>query len=252
MLPPMSCALDSSAASTYNSLQIQAERRFAGGLSFLGAYTWAKGLDDSGATFIGESDIGVQDVRNRRLEKGLSSQTPRQRFTFSYVYELPVGRGKHYASSLSGPGNALLGGWQLNGITTFSAGHPFSVGEATVPVDVGDNNFRPDRVGDPNTGSHTVEQFFNTAAFAPPPAGRFGTAGRNIVIGPGLNVFDFSLLKRFEISETKSVEFRAEFFNIFNHPNFIDVNNVRGFPGFGAVTSAGDPRDIQFGLKFLF
>jgi len=241
----------SNSSATYHGLQTRVERRFANGLSFLASYTFSKTINDAS---IYENDPGPQNVRNLRAEKGLASQDVRQRLVLSYVYELPFGRGKRFGSSSNGVSQQLIGGWQVNGITTLQSGQPFTPILGFDNADVGDGTARPDLVGDPilSRGDRSRLRWFNTDAFAAPAPGTFGTAGRNRVIGPGLNNFDFSVVKRFEFGEQRSLEFRTEVFNIFNHSNFVTVGNVLGTPSFGQLTSARDPRDIQFGLKFLF
>ncbi|MGA2606201.1 MAG: carboxypeptidase-like regulatory domain-containing protein [Terriglobia bacterium] len=233
---------DDSLASNYHSLQAEVRRQFSNGLSLLGAYTWSKCLDNE----------GFQDPRYRNL-KGLSGIDARQRFVLSYIYELPFGPGKPFASRVSGPTKQLIAGWQVNGITTFASGQPAT---AYMPGDwanVGGSAY-PDLIANPNlSGSQrTPTHYFNTAAFIAPPPGSFGTAGRNIIIGPGINNFDFAVMKMFPIREQTHLEFRAEFFNICNHANFIWLDTTFASPTFGVVTGARDPRDIQFGLKLVF
>jgi hypothetical protein len=241
----------SNSSATYHGLQTRVERRFANGFSFLASYTFSKAINDAS---IYENDPGPQNVRDLRAEKGLASQDVRQRLVMSYVYELPFGRGKRFGSSSTGVSQQLIGGWQVNGITTLQSGQPFTPILGFDNADVGDGTARPDLVGDPilARGDRSRLRWFNTDAFAAPAPGTFGTAGRNPVIGPGLNNFDFSVVKRFEFSEQRSLEFRTEVFNIFNHSNFVTAGNVLGTPSFGQLTSARDPRDIQFGFKFLF
>ena len=113
-------------------------------------------------------------------------------------------------------------------------------------------NDRPNVVGNPELSQQTPEQWFNTAAFAFPPAGNFGNAGRNILDGPGYQNVNASLVKNTALTETMSLQFRAEVFNLFNHPNFNLPDNFLGSPTFGRISSARDPRHIQFGLKLLF
>ena len=113
-------------------------------------------------------------------------------------------------------------------------------------------NDRPNLVGDPNAGPRTPERWFNTAVFAFPAPGTFGNAGRNIVDGPGFHSFNASLIKNTSLSERINLQLRAEAFNLFNHPNFNLPDNFLGSPTFGQITSARDPRHLQFGLKFVF
>jgi hypothetical protein len=150
-----------------------------------------------------------------------------------------------------------VGGWQLNGITTFSSGNPFSV--QVVGVDrtntgvFGGGSQRANQVSSDTTLSNpTVQRWFNTAAFVPAPLNTFGNTGRNILVGPGTNNFDFSILKDFVFTETMKLQFRTEIFNIFNHAQFLQPNSDPTSPAFGQITAARPAREIQFGLKFIF
>ena len=242
----------SEGSASYHALQARVERRFTNGLSFLASYTFSKTINDQS---LYESDTGApQDIRNLKAEKGLAAQDVRHRFVVSYVYELPFGNGKRFSGSSTGVRELLIGGWQLNGITTFQDGQPFTVVMGFDNANVGDGTARPNQVANPvlSRGKRSVSHWFNTDAFVAAPFGTFGNAGRNNVIGPGLNDFDFSVLKNFKLSERKRIEFRAEIFNLFNHTNFTSVGTVIDTPSFGQLTASRDPRDIQFGLKFLF
>src|SRR5439155_910643 len=140
------------------------------------------------------------------------------RFVFSYLYELPIGHGKRTFGNASGVLNQIVGGWQVGGITSVSSGNWFTILDDN-GVANSDGQQRPDLVGDPRAKSCMPNTFFNTCAFADPPAGSFGDVSRNSVQGPGYQIWDFSLFKNFPISERTKLEFRAEFFNVFNHPN---------------------------------
>jgi len=144
----------------------------------------------------------------------------------------------------------LIGGWQMNGITAFQSGRPYNVG-VTGP-NIGLAN-RPDMApGASIGGPKTVAQWFNTAAFQMPAFGRYGNAGRDLVRGPGINKWDFSMFKNFRIKEDVNVQFRWESFNLFNNANFEGVSLALGAANFGQVTSARDPRTMQFGMKVEF
>ena len=142
---------------------------------------------------------------------------------------------------------------------TFQTGQPFTV--ALLPDDDNTNtgignlgfgaNDRPNVVGNPHVSNPGPQAWFNTAAFSVPP-GQFGNAGRNILSGPGLETINFSIVKNTHVTERLNIQFRAEFFNLLNHPNFNLPDNFIGSPTFGQLVSAGDPRRIQFALKFLF
>jgi hypothetical protein len=172
----------------------------------------------------------------------------------SYSYALPLGKG------LQGWTSTLLSGWETNGIVTLQSGRPFTVallseidnsGTGRSILGFGAND-RPNLVGNPELSSRTPERWFNTAAFAFPAPGTFGNAGRNILDGPGFQNVNASLVKNTALSERFNLQFRAEAFNLFNHPNFNLPDNFFPSPSFGRISSARDPRHIQFGLKLLF
>jgi hypothetical protein len=242
-----------SASSVYHALQVSLEKRFSHGLSFLSAYTWSKSIDDSSLW-----NGSVVAVTNFRLERGLSTFDARHRFVTSYTYDLPYGHGQQFGSSSSALLNTVLGGWQTNGIVSIQSGNPLdpSTGLQLSGTQTGT---RPDVTCNPNNFSHDPAQWFNTSCFADNFIGRYGTAGRNIIIGPPTHSFDVALLKKFPLGkEERYLQFRSEFFNVFNHPNFDNPNVVETSSTFGKITSAGvqDPRassrQIQFALRLVF
>lgn len=254
--------------SNYNALQVKAERRFSRGFSFLAAYTFGKAIDNGGEQLVGD-DQRYRDARNLRLERARSLFDIRHRFVASYLIDLPVGRGRRidFNSRIL---NAIIGDFQLNGITTIRTGTPFtpSLNFSTAGAGVGDN--RPDRAGDGNlpSGERTPERFFDITAFAPAATNTFGNAGKNIITGPGAVNFDLSLFKSFPFGtfgERGEIQFRAEAFNIFNTPQFANpnsqiqgANTAGGFVistnniGSQITTLAAPMRELQFGLKILF
>ena len=241
----------------YNALQASLERRFSSGFSFLTAYTYAHAIDNVPNAFGGASNGPVpQDIRNRNAERSSSGFDIRHRFTQSMNYELPIGRGR--AVNLdSGVANALIGGWQTNLILTLQTGLPFT---PTLRNSVSNSGgSRPDVLGDPAIDSPTPDLWFNTslnepgAVFGTPELFTFGNGGRNILTGPGRVNFDASLFKNFPITERASLQFRAEFFNLFNTPQFALPNSSIGNPNAGTITSTvGNERQIQFGLRLGF
>jgi hypothetical protein len=247
--------------SNYNSLQLRAEKRFSHGLTFLASYTWAHALD-----IASNADLGAQNGGDFRYfkqperEYGNSDFDVRHRFVFSYLYELPIGHGKRMLGDATGVLNQIVGGWQVGGITSVSKGNWFTVLDDNVVAN-SDGQQRPDLIGDPRAKPCEPNTFFNTCAFADPPAGSFGNVSRNSVQGPGYQIWDFSLFKNFPISERAKLEFRAEFFNVFNHPNLQFAKsgpqnsiNTTTFPTpqFGFLTAARDPRQVQLALKLSF
>ena len=230
---------ENTAASTYHSLQMDFTRAFRNGVRFQSVYTFSKVLTDADA-FGGLP----QNPFNRRAERSYASFDRTHIVVLNYTYELPFFR---KPSNLI---EALLGGWQMNGITALQSGRPYNVG-LTGPA-IGLAN-RPDYVaGQPINGPNTVAQWFNTAAFRMPAPGRYGNAGRDLVRGPGIDKWDFSMFKNFRVSERLNVQFRWESFNLFNTANFDAVSLSLGAANFGEVTSARDPRTMQFGLKIEF
>jgi hypothetical protein len=247
-----------SVSSNYHSLQAKLDKRFSHGLSFLTSYTWSHSIDGASVFFgsgANATTIFPQDNYNLNAERGRSDFDIRHRLSFSFNYELPVWR------SLP----SVLGkGWELGGILTLQTGQPFSVltGESLSGTGLG--NDRPNVVGDPNAGPHTVQRWFNTSAFALNAPLTFGNAGRNIVTGPGYRDLDFSLIKNTQLGEKVKAQFRAEFFNIVNHPAFALPSNILAAPNFGTLfqtpdaaqnnvgLGSGGPRLIQFALKLSF
>jgi hypothetical protein len=245
--------LGSGADAYYQSLQIQAEKRYSNDLQFIAGYTYGKCIDTSATTFVGEG-TSIQNGRDFSQQRGLCTQDFRQRFTLSWLYSFPFGRGKKFLSSAPRAADLILGGWQMNGIYTARTGSPFTVTQPGDAPNVGDGSARPDQVGDPNeVANRSIDAFFNTAAFSPAAPFRWGTAGRNTVTGPGINNWDFSLFKTFALHEAMRLQFRAEFFNLFNHPEFAFPGSSIGTAQFGRISGTSrDPRDVQLSLKFLW
>ena len=245
---------DDSATANYNALQVRAEKRYSSGLEIVLAYTWSKSLDTVGD---GTGDTSAPPyVRYwRQTMYGPSSFNVPQRVTLSYVYELPFGAGRKYLTNLRGPANFLAGGWQLSGIGTFESGRPFTLLISADQNNTGGSSIdRPNVVGNPSNvpGGQGPNEWFNTAAFALPAFGTDGNLGRNTLVGPRYDSLDFSLIKNTRIGEGKNVQFRAEIFNILNHPNFDLPNNSFGSAQLGQIYSAEASRQIQLGLKFVF
>jgi Carboxypeptidase regulatory-like domain/TonB dependent receptor len=251
----------SAGQSNYNSLQVRAEKRFSHGLTFLASYTWAHALDiASNADLSSQNGGDFRYFKDPQAEYANSDFDVRNRFVFSYLYELPIGHGKSLFGDASGVLNQIIGGWQVGGITSVSSGNWFTILDAN-GVANSDGQQRPDLIGDPHATPCVPGTFFNTCAFTDPAQGSFGDVSRNSIQGPGYQIWDFSLFKDFSITERTKLEFRAEFFNVFNHPNLqfaksgpqnsIDTTTF-GTPQFGFLTAARDPRQIQLALKVSF
>jgi outer membrane receptor protein involved in Fe transport len=250
------------ANSNYNALEASLQKRFQHGLSFLASYTLSKSIDDvssfnitgsASQSVAGENDL-AQNPFDLAAERGRSMFDARHRFVLSYEWSLPFWKQPKNWYQYA------LGNWQVNGITTFMSGTPFTVYDSNdvalqggAPEISGFSSQRPNLVGDPNSGPHTVNEWFNTSTFQEvTQPGQFGNAGRNIVQGPGLQQWDFSAFKNIRIRETKALQFRGEFFNIFNHANFRLPNNDISSPNFGKISEALPGRLVQVALKFLF
>jgi hypothetical protein len=252
--------IESRANSRYDSLQVRFQQRLDFGLAMLGSYTLSKSEDDASNFFSSAGDPNFpQDSNNLRPERGPSNFDSRHRFVLSYSYDLPFGKGRRYFAD-DGWVSTLLSGWQTLGIVTLQSGRPFTVallpeidnsGTGRSVLGFGAND-RPNVVGDPNLSSPSADRWFNTAAFVFPAPGTFGNAGRNILRGPGYQNVNASLVKNTSLTERLNLQFRAEVFNLFNHPNLNLPDNFLGSPTFGRITSARDPRHLQFGVKLLF
>lgn len=251
---------ESSAASNYHSFQARIQQRLAFDLSLLGAYTWGKSIDNASGIFSSSGDPNYpQNSYDLGAERGRSGFDVRHRFSLSYSYDLPFGKGKSLLAN-AGWATTLVSGWQTYGVVTLQTGRPFTV--ALLPEFDNSNtgisnlgflgNDRPNLVGPTKLQNPTPERWFNTAAFAIPRFGNFGNSGRNIIDGPGYQNVNFSVVKNTAIKEAATIQFRAEFFNLFNHPNFGLPDNFVGSPSFGRLYSADSPRRVQFGLKLLF
>jgi hypothetical protein len=239
--------------SSYNSLQLSAEKRMSAGLSFLAAYTYSKSLDEGagGNSSSGESRINIQNPRNLSADYGLSNFNYGQRFTLSTLYELPFGKGRKYLSSAPRLQDAMVGGWQISSIVTVQSGAPFSVSLSTPTANTGTFT-RPNRVCDGNLPSskRTLNAYYDTSCFVAPPPYTFGNTGRNVLIGPGLATWDLGADKDFALTERFGLQFRSEFFNILNHANFGLPNGSIGSPSAGTITSViTNARQIQFALR---
>jgi hypothetical protein len=294
----------------YNALQTSVEHRFAAGFNVLAAYTFAKSLGTADGNV---NQCDVQNAHNVAAERGPTTPDFRHQLTVSYVYELPYGKGKHFGSSANSVARAVLGDWQVAGVTRARSGEAFDVLMGADYTNTGAFPPRPDMIHNPNDfsfdvatqaalgcskpGHQTLDCWFNQAAFVVPAlaqipsstcsipteqcsARNFGNARRAALRGPDMVNFDFSAYKTFQMGERFGLEFRAEFFNIFNHPNFYLPNfgsgggsSGAGFVNFSCsqvnsttpsvCTRAGGgaaitqtlpdaQREIQFGLKLQF
>jgi outer membrane receptor protein involved in Fe transport len=242
--------------SSYNALQLTAEKRMSYGLSFLGAYTWSRSLDEGagGNSSTGESRINIQNPRNLSADYGLSNFNYSHRFTLSTVYQIPVGHGRQFLGNANRLVDGIIGGWQLTSIATVESGPPFSVSLSSASANTGTFT-RPNRICDGNlpSGQRSIHEWYNTACFVTPPLYTFGNTGRNVLIGPGLQTWDLGADKDFRITERFKLQFRSEFFNILNHANFGLPNSSIGSTAAGTITGVlTNARQVQFALRLHF
>ena len=243
--------------STYNALQASLSRRFTNNLQFLVNYVWSHTIDDSPGAFDTYNINGTSAVNYRDLaaERATSNLNVGQRLVMTGLYALPWGHGQKYGSNWNGVTNTVAGNWQLNLIFTAETGTPFDI-----LYNGGNPTVRPDLVGNPYANVPTGGNYYiNPAAFAAVPVvngvtTRAGTLARNYLTGPGYNDVDLSTFKDFKFTERYTLQFRAEFFNLLNHPNFINPNYNFTDPNFGKLQSTrlGNERQIQFAAKFFF
>jgi outer membrane receptor protein involved in Fe transport len=270
--------LEASANSNYNAFETYLRQRMRKGLTLYVGYTFAKSIDDA-SNGLNSGTRGLafpQDSTNPRAERALSSHDIRHRFTFNFVYDFPF-----LPSRLASWPKRLTEGWQISSIYTLSSGLPATPFFGSIDISgTGELDDRPNLVGDPTvpgpvaanptcTTPPTVvrdpSSWFNPCAFAQPAAGTFGNAGRNIIIGPRTNILDLALDKTTSLTERFKIQFRSEFFNILNHPNFtlpnVQVDGGRSFTTINSTPDVagsnprlgdGGPRVIQFALKLLF
>jgi hypothetical protein len=251
--------------SSYHSLQVRVEKRFSKGLQLLGTYVFSKSLDNTSVacgctTWLGGA-TSLQDPNKRFLEKSASQFDIPHVLQFSYVYQLPLGRGKQFGAGMNSVVDAVIGGWQTNGIWRFDNGMPLALGVSNSRPLPTYGAQRPSLLNalKRNNGSDWLNQYFaNPQDAVTPAAFTVGNAPREIstVRAPGTATTALSLFKQFSLSalrEGSFMEFRAEAFNALNHPQFSPPNLTVGSSAFGKVTSqANSARQVQMGLKLYF
>ena len=245
-------------ASIYHSFQLKVEKRFSSGMNLPVSYTEAKLIDDFSIISNVGRNANVQNIYDRKAERSISSNDVSQRFVASVVYEMPFGRGRKLGASWNRLVDALVGGWQTNGILTFQKGQPLALTTQNTS-NSGSNVLRPNSLGRSAKLDGPVEarltRYFDTSAFSQPAPFSFGTVIRTLpdVRGPGQKNIDFSLFKNFGLVERMSLQFRAEAFNLTNTPGFDFPNQNFSAVQFGQITgTANSARQVQFGLKLLF
>jgi len=247
---------ENSGNANFHSLQSKIEKRFARGLTFITSFMWGKAIDDRFLT--GDGAGGAQDSYDLKNERALSAFDIRRKLSISYVWELPFGSGRTYLQS--GLGSVILGGWQVSGIWTTQSGMPFTPGFSGDNSNVGNRNDRPNLIGNPKLDNPSPDRWFDVNAFCFTPSCGFapftyGNAGRNILTSDGIDNIDFSLTKNNRIGREGryNVQFRGEFFNLANHPNFGIPARFVNLQTAGRVSSTTtSSRQIQLGLRFVF
>ncbi len=256
--------LPHSAQSNYHAGFLRLEKHFARGFSWLTSYTFSKAITNApqfrnAGGINGSENSPAQDSFNLAAERGLAYYDTRHRLVNTWVYDLPFGAGKPLAQT--GVARVLFGGWQISGIASMQSGFPFTINlrgdTAGVGAGTGGIFVRPIAVQGVKVAlpasERSAARFFNTSAFLMPAAFTFGNVGRNTVIGPGLTNIDAVIARSFRLSDRASLQFRGEFFNATNHPNYSIVGRIINDPAtFGQALSQLDPRQLQFGLKVMF
>jgi len=255
------------AKARYDSLQIKAETKSVRhGLYALLSYTWSKtydsGMADGDGTTPGAQYWPLPNTQ--KADWGLSQLNLDDQFTASVLYELPFGRGKHWGGGWNGVEDSVLGGWQMNVIEKAISGFPLFVVDTNNQSGVyfdwnGTPMNRPNQICDPHLSHPTLGEWFNTSCFVAPPTGELGDASRAPVSGPRFVNTDFSIFKNFRIREGYTLQFRSEFFNLFNHPQFgltgngVFMQDINSPSTFGVVNeTVNNPRVIQFALRLDF
>jgi hypothetical protein len=231
---------ESTGNSSYNALWVSANRRLASGLQINASYTWSKSLDYNSLTSMGAV---VENAYNLHADRGLSDFDARQRFVTSVLYSLPF------------TGEWFIEGWQAAMVLTAQSGSPVNIVTTNSTVTGVAGTLRPDVTG-PIKVIGSVDHWFDTSVFT--AVSSFGDLGRNVVTGPAFNNTDISIMKNTVIAEKIQMQFRAEFFDVLNHPNLGQPGNVVGSPNFGRITNTrfptgelGSSRQVQFGIKVI-
>jgi len=230
-------------------------RSLSNGLTLITSYAYGKSIDFNASTSGGNFN-NINFAANR----GPADWDRRHVFTQSFVYELPFGKGKHWAQS--GPANVLLGGWQLNGLWTWESGLPLDISISSASLNAPGNVNRPNVNGSPQVFGATGpgQLWFDTSKFSAPAPNTFGNVGRNVLNGPRLFEIDFSIFRRFRITERTSLELRGESFNLSNTPHFDRPDTNFSDAAFGQVTTArgnqsvqvNENRSLQFSMRLSF
>lgn len=241
-------------SSVYHAFQTTVRKRFSHGFLLNGHYTFGKALTYGGSE---EGINDIQDPNNIRASRSRTTLSLAQVLSVDYGWDLPLG--KLFGSSKNSFGKFLLNGWRVNGITSMRTGFPLNITSGADNFGSGQSlGQRPDYLGGDmraGTGDYrtsNLHTYIVKTPFVPNGKGEYGNLGGYVLTGPGSQNFDFSIFKESKIGERSTIQFRTEFFNVFNHTNFGNPNTNLNSGTFGRITSAAIPREIQFGLKFLF
>ena len=236
----------------YNALQLEMKKRLSHGFSLTANYTWSKMMDNIGSLVNGTP---TSNPNNVNFDYGPSNDDFPGIFNFSVVWNVPKLRVK-------GPAAGILNNWELTSIANWNSGYPLTVysgydnsltGVGADHAEFTGTNISQAKLAANRSHGQLISEYFNTSAFAPNPVGTFGNAGKGILSGPGYFDTDFGLIKNIPLPERMSLQFRAEFFNLFNNVNFSAPDlSVADGPVFGTITSANSPRILQFALKLQF
>ncbi|MDR3726578.1 MAG: carboxypeptidase-like regulatory domain-containing protein [Terracidiphilus sp.] len=243
-------------SSSYNAFVAKLQRQFSNGLSFVTNYTWSKVLSN---TEQGGVPVGINE-RGTCLscDRGMAGYNAPQRLVASSVWNLPLGRGKHYLNGASPVLDRVVGGWTVDTIATFSQGNPFTVLAASSTTMDPMTQYRADQLCD---GRSTLKNkdvrsnghyWFDTACFAKPAANYFGNSAPNIITGPGVNNWDIGAGKLIAFGESMDLQFRADAFNAFNHAQFLNPDSTMTDTNFGKITTVGPSRELQLSLKLIW
>jgi hypothetical protein len=228
--------------SWYNSAQLKWERRFNSGLSFTTAYAFGKFLVDK-QTNTPFSPEGY--------DRGRSIDDRTHILTINSIYQLPFGKGRRFVSNIHPLANGILGGWEFSGIYSFVSGSPLTISVLGAPLGNGYGT-RANLIGDPRVSNPSANLWFNPRAFATPPPLQFGNAGTGLLDGPGRHGFDMGLMKNFNFTEARYLQFRWEMFNAMNEVNLGNPVVTIGLATTGQIVGAGEARQMQLGLKFVW
>jgi hypothetical protein len=239
--------------SNYNSLQLSLQRKMSRGLTLLAAYTYSRAIDTISTPQAFRNAPGQQNGAmnnyDLKLDRGPAAFDATQRFVVSYLYEFPeLKRENAFAEK-------AINGWAINGIVAFQSGTPFTILDPTDTACTGNTNGRANLVGNPSISNRSISEYFNVNAFAPVGScAGYGTSGRNMLRGPGVNNWDFAIVKNTRFRDSMNVQFRSEFFNLWNHAGFENPVSDITSPNFGQIlqTRPNNERQIQMVLRFEF